>query len=255
MQYVGTLITFLPIILGVIIILAKVEFAVNWINKASEWAESTRKGLCEKERNIWRRVALVGVGGLYRLFTWTDGIGNTYLKSGIRLAVGLYFIQFFVFMVMYALLGIVMIVIVGFILFAILDNSSGGGTRVVSRGISVGRAIHRDRTGRSVGHSDSREGVCGDKITDHYDKSGKQTGHSETREGVFGDPVTDHYNGSGKQTGHGDTREGVFGDVITDEYDNSGNKIGHSVTRQGALGGIITDHYDTSGKHIGHTES
>jgi hypothetical protein len=253
---VSTFFSLLPVVIAAVIIFAKLDFAVEWINRAGEWAERTRQAFCEKQKTIWTRVVLLGVGGLYRLFKWTDGITNAYVKSGIRFAAGIYFVEFFIFMVFYSVVTILALAAVLFILFLILDNAFGGGsTTVISSGSGSRHADHYDKTGKNTGRSDSRTGFFGNTITDHSNKSGQQTGHSETRDGVFTDKVTDHYDKSGQATGHGETREGVFGGQVTDEYDSSGNKIGYSITRQGALGNTITDHYDNSGNQIGHSES
>lgn len=254
MRYI---INFFPIILAAVVTLARLDFAVRWIDAVGAWVNRTRQGLCEKERNAWRRVMLLGIGGLYRLFKWTEGIGNPHLKSGIRLAGGLYFAVIFVTLIVYAVFAVIMTAVVLLVLYLLLDSwLNDGRTPVRYRGGGAGGSrggTHYADDGRKTGDSHSREGFFGNTITDHYDKSGRQTGHSETREGFFG-PVTDHYDKSGKHTGHGEHREGFFGNQITDEYDDSGKKIGHSEVREGFFG-PVTDHYDNSGKHTGHTES
>ena len=109
---------------------------------------------------------------------------------------------------------------------------------------------HTDDAGKKIGESRERESILGDDYVEHRDKESHKTGESREREGLLGDKYTEHRDSDFNKIGESREREGIFGDKYTEHLDNEGNIIGESRGREGVLGDTYVEHTGQAPHHI-----
>ena len=104
---VTIIIIFFPVILGAIVVLLKIEKAVSCVEAFNHWTLRKKAGRAGRKGFINAVVFKPLLWTLARTMQWTEGTGNVYLRSAIRIAAYIYLIG----IVLYISITIVFVVI------------------------------------------------------------------------------------------------------------------------------------------------
>jgi hypothetical protein len=186
------------------------------------------------------------------IWSVSDPIKNPHLRAGARVALSLYFVTLFSFLLFIAaeiIIGLVIAVaMIGlmFWFFAHYDELRHG---ELPRRAHPERVIHHDAHGNKTGESVEVEGVFG-RYTEHFDAHGNKVGESRSETGIFGDKEV-HSDRTGTEIGECREETGILGDSTTIHYDRAADKVGESRPKEDLLGNDVIEHFDKKGNKTG----
>lgn len=254
-----------PVLVGSVIALARPHPVTAWIDRtltvyAARRDKAAAKGTLPSR---WFFRPLYAV--LHSSAGWMRGIQDPYLRSGMTIAIQIYWLYAALF-VAYIAIGVViaiaMLLLTLWIMSKVLSQDwSARPSRTASpdrfrSSRAFGAARSREREGtwgnKYVEHLDERgdvvattsekESFFGNKYQETVSKDGERIGRSEEREGFWGSKYTQHYDGDGEKSGRSEAREGFLGNEYVQHYDQDGNKAGTSEARDGFLGQKYVEH-------------
>jgi len=101
------LLLFLPLILGMVVFLARVEKPVSWVKDLHSWTARKRDADTGKSGILHRWLLGPLVFGLSKATQWPERVKDPYLRSAIQISVSLYFIG-----VMYFSMSIFIVIVI-----------------------------------------------------------------------------------------------------------------------------------------------
>jgi hypothetical protein len=250
----------LPAVAGIVVILAKPEGFVSWVNDASAgWdrryvAAKAREGLLN---GVWRAL----IWGFHKLHQWTEGIDDDATRAGVRTASFFYVgaLTLSVIATAIYLVIIVVLIVVGlWILAAVLGGESNRAEdsyeRVMPtrarRGTSRQRRDwmghdyeeHLDGEGRPAGRSDVSTDWLGNTHVERRDADGEVVETSHHQKDWLGNDFVEHRGADGEATGESRDRKDWLGNDYVEHTDADNQEAGRSTQRRDWLGNSYTEH-------------
>lgn len=137
----------LPLIVGAIVILAKSKQPVLWTDKFSNWVnqkkEAADKGDSHLKPLYW---------GLDKIMGITGKINDDFIRSGVRIALSLYFVVIFIYAALLVIVILAIVIIIALIsLLKDRSGSSGGYENITHpRPPNLLQKLDRNQAGKSI---------------------------------------------------------------------------------------------------------
>ena len=154
-----------PVLLGIIVALAKPLVIVNWTDRLGQWGTTKRTNYSGR-KGFLSYFLRPFFWGLSKIDQWTRNIKSEFTRSGVRVSAYMYFTGIFAYLA----------VTVTFLIVAAL---------VVLIAIGIATSLMSEGGGSSSGYSVRKKKVFGGDYTEHHDASGRKTGTSEAKQGFF----------------------------------------------------------------------
>jgi hypothetical protein len=158
-----------PLVIGAIVALLNSESVNNTTEKAEAWTRKTQSSTATKKNWFSRYVINPILWLVVKFSNWTDGFTQRGLKNGVRVAITLYLIIAWCYIIYAAVMAIIIVTIslvIIYVLFKVLVNSNPD----VKRGYDMSqRIIGATGKGKRVNPETGRiqeEGFLGWKDTD-----------------------------------------------------------------------------------------
>lgn len=124
--YAAFLIYLIPAFFGLILALGNFEWANTLTEKFEQWIRYHYENTANSERKFVRFALRPMLALLVMFSNWTDAFSHRGWKNGLRVALFLYVIIFWVMAVVYGAIVVISVIVFGFIMFFILRQFSPG---------------------------------------------------------------------------------------------------------------------------------
>ena len=244
----------LPILVAALVYKLKLQGVASEVDALSARVDRAQARASEKSGFFANGVQKPVLWAFSRLYALSASIDDQFLRAGARVAGGLYLV-YAIALIAYAaiiavawVVGVIIAFVICYLIIRILP------TVLAHFGIYVpnlGRFMPVPSFSSGNTTSRQREGLFGDKYTEHTDGSGSVVGTSREREGLFGNKYTEHVDASGNVVGKTEEREELFGDKYAEHASADGQVAGTTREREGFFGDKYSEHSDATGKVVG----
>lgn len=235
----------LPLAAAGLIALSRWNTAVFISNAIADWIGTRRERAVEKTGFFAELFLRPVLWCFHKLVVITAEIESQSIKAAVRIATWIYLVGIILLLIYWVTVIVIAIAILvaGFWILGAILGQGGGSSKTSESTPSRSYAVE--------GKSREREGLFGDKYTEHTDADGNVVGESREREGIFGDKYVERTDAEANVIGESREREGFFGDKYRVHNDADGNVVGESREREGILGDNYSEHKDSNGNVVG----